>query len=217
MNKALWTMVVAGLTLGVGANSAPAQYYNSHHHHDAAGHRIDDYGHHIDLYGRHTGNVGVYDNGAIDYSRTYRYYPQYSYGTYPASPQVFSIPQNTIVVQQAQPVPQNVIAPQNIVQANPAAAATAEQIVITLPKDAGQDLNYAVNSFVYNIKPGFAQKLDNDRHWTIAFGSGGTKGNIRYTLSPGKYNFKLTDGGWDLQQSPAEADQPPAPPMAQLE
>lgn len=142
--------------------------YSSHHHHDAYGHRVDDAGHHINNYGGHTGNIGVYDNG------TTNYYPAgYSAG----------IPQNNIVYRPVAPPP---------------VPRTGLPIVISLPADAGQEVRYLLNGYPYSIKPGYQQRITDDRLWEIAFGSGGSKGNLRYSLAPGKFDFRLSDGGLDI-------------------
>lgn len=148
--------------------------YSSHHHHDAAGHRVDDYGHHVDNHGHHTGPVGVYDNGATDYYRpAYGYTPTYS----------TPIPQNNISYRPAAPPP---------------VPRTGLPIVISLPANAEQEVRYLLNGYPYSIKPGYQQQITDDRAWEIAFGSGGNKGNLRYSLAPGKFDFRLTDGGLDI-------------------
>jgi hypothetical protein len=71
--------LLLGMAFVLCASNANAQgggiFGTDHHHHDAAGHRIDDWGHHIDNHGNHTGPFGVYD----DYDDDYHYTPQYNY------------------------------------------------------------------------------------------------------------------------------------------
>ena len=217
----------------------PQHVHTSHHHHDAAGHRIDDAGHHIDQAGHHTGNVGVYDNGMRSYPSLntnggyisngvyYQYQTTPSIGgvSQPLMQNVVSQPfvQNVVPLQQPQIVqsgsviqqttykpPQNTL-PGTVVQANN----TGGKIKILNPSDSGGEIRYSLNGTEYSIKPGYSQNLDNDRSWVINFGSGGTKGDVRYTLSAGTFKFKVTDAGWDLaravEQPTISNALPPAP------
>lgn len=87
-------------------------------------------------------------------------------------------------------------------------------ITIANPSDSGGEVSYALNGTPYAIKPGQTQTIQNDRPWTIAFGSGGAVGDIRYSLNPATYRFKVTKAGWNLfkAEEPAETtDYPPAP------
>ena len=196
-------------------------HHSTHHHHDAAGHRVDDAGHHIDLYGRHTGAVGVYDNGAYSAPRSIyaptvgvgAYYgaPRvYSNGGYYAAPAVTVAPNDTVIIPQAVVAPQqNMILdrpPQNVVPGFAAPAmGPAGKITILNPSGSGGDVRYSLNGTDYTIREGSAQTFDNDRTWVVSFGSGGSKGDIRYTLSPGLFKFKVTGTGWDLVRA---AEQP---------
>lgn len=190
-------------------STANAQHFHSsHHHHDAMGHRIDDFGHHIDLYGRHTGGIGVYDNGFYDYgynSRPSYFVPSTSsyYGpsTY-IQPQAVYRPAVTV--------------PSNSIPGKPTLVPSAEDITISSPASAQGEVRYLLGSNEYSMKPGYRQKFANDREWVIAFGSGGSRGEVRYTLGPGAFEFRLTDAGWDLVKlkSPQSAPslKPPPPP-----
>ena len=89
-------------------------------------------------------------------------------------------------------------------------------IKIVNPSDSGGAVSYTLNGTPYSIKPGHAQTIQNDRLWTVAFGSGGAAGNVRYSLQPATYKFKVTDGGWNLfksqdQTTVANKPLPPAP------
>lgn len=197
--------------------------HSAHHHHDAMGHRVDDAGHHIDLYGRHTGAVGVYDNGAYSVPRSY-YAPTIGVGAYYGTAPVYS---NSGYYPQAQVAPNyNAVAPQqplvidrppqNIV---PGMAAPAfgpnGKITILNPAGSGGDVRYSLNGTDYTIREGSTQTFDNDRTWVVSFGSGGSKGDIRYTLSPGLFKFKVTPAGWDLVRPAEQPDSistiPPSP------
>ncbi|MBS0206659.1 MAG: hypothetical protein JSS49_27600 [Planctomycetes bacterium] len=165
-----------------------------HHHHDAAGHMIDHAGHHIDAYGRHTGAVGVYHN-------------QYGQSLYQQPvPQVYVNPVgpgygNTGGYFSAS-VPQNVV-PYSL-QSNVAVGtpnSNGGAIKIFNPADSGGEVKYTLNGTAYSIQPGYSQVIQFDRVWTVEFGSGGSAGNIRYSLQPGLYKFKVTDTGWNLFQS----------------
>ncbi len=228
--KGLASAVAAAGVLAASQN-AEAQYYHHHHHHhhvgsgygapiarDGAGHLVDSRGHHVDQYGRHTGAVGVYTNGA---------YAPPAYG----SPQIYAGPSGyggnvygnrgtwnpgvaspNLVAMPANNIPPNVI-PGSMIGG-------FGKVLITNPADSGGDVNYVLNGNKYSIQPGQTQSLDNDRVWTIDFASGGPRGGVRYTLSPGQFKFVVKESGWELvraanqQVNPGQASQaqiPPAP------
>ena len=74
------------------------------------------------------------------------------------------------------------------------------EIRLLNPADSGGDVRYNLNGTEYTIRQGYAQTVAADRVWTISFGSGGSLGDLRYTLSPGEYAFRPTSQGWDLKQ-----------------
>lgn len=76
--------------------------------------------------------------------------------------------------------------------------AAAAPIRIVNPPDCDTTLNYAVNDYTYEIKPGETQELTQDRTWVIEFDRGGDFGSAQYTLEPGTYTFASTDKGWEL-------------------
>jgi hypothetical protein len=88
-------------------------------------------------------------------------------------------------------VPQNVAKPKTY---------SGGPIVISNPADSGQALSYLLNGYEYTIQPGHEQKFNEDRDWSISFGSGGSLGNVQYTLHEGNYQFSSTKEGWDLIQ-----------------
>lgn len=185
------------------SSSACAQFYpryNFPHYHDAAGHRVDAAGHHIDLYGRHTGAIGVYDNGAVSRSSYNNYgYNNGYYGGYTGYPSYSSTPVTTGIQtpSQYQPIVNN-RAPQNVIPGTTGAFTAGGKIRIFNPVGTGGDVRYSLNDTEYLVKEGYTQAVDNDRVWTIHFGSGGPRGDIRYTLSPGTYKFQVDQSGWEL-------------------
>ncbi len=212
--------------------------HTSHHHHDAMGHRIDDAGHHIDLHGHHTGAVGVYDNGAVSYPNysTYNAYNGYngywSNGTFYYSSPSVGVARAPIQTDVAPSVPQTIMQnglfaaqvttnrpPQNVLPVKVMPANTSDKIKIVNPADSGGEIRYSLNGLEYSIQQGYSQTLDNDRTWVITFGSGGSKGDVRYTLSPGNFKFKATESGWELLRTAeptamAGDSLPPAPAPA---
>lgn len=74
------------------------------------------------------------------------------------------------------------------------------EIEIQHQTDTTIPVNYSLGGKIFAIKPGESQKRTIERPTVIAFGSGGTKGDLRYTLKPGTYRFIATDKGWDLKQ-----------------
>lgn len=203
LQKALRLAFALLVFSGLGASSLEAQHYHRrsihHHHHDAAGHRIDDAGHHIDRYGNHTGAVGVFDNGAVQYPATiangYRINGSAYYPAQAQSP-MYLPPQQVATSRPPQNVLPGTFAPQS-----------NGTITILNPADSGGEVAYNLNDATYSIKPGYSQTIVVDRTWVISFGSGGPRGDIRYTLSAGTFKFKPTPIGWELVRA---VDQPAA-------
>ena len=50
------------------------------------------------------------------------------------------------------------------------------------------------------MQPGFRQKLDSSRTWSVQFDRGGSFGQAQYTLVGGTYEWVITVQGWDLKQ-----------------
>jgi hypothetical protein len=198
------TILCAVVSLSTSAFAQFYPRYNVPHYHDAAGHRIDAAGHHIDLYGRHTGAVGVYDNGAISRPSYYNNYG-FNNGYYGGSNgfsgyPIYSSAPTTAVIQNPSQYQSVVInrAPQNVIPGATAAFPAGGKIRILNPVGTGGEVRYSLNDAEYSIKEGYTQAFDNDRVWTIHFGSGGQRGDIRYTLSPGTYKFQVDQSGWEL-------------------
>jgi hypothetical protein len=91
-----------------------------------------------------------------------------------------------------------VTVPSNTIPGRPTLVSSGEDITISSPASAQGEVRYLLGSTEYSMKPGYRQKFKNDREWVIAFGSGGSRGEVRYTLGPGAFEFRLTDDGWDL-------------------
>jgi hypothetical protein len=216
----------------VSPNLASAQHYhniggrlywhqNVPHYHDRAGHLVDRYGHHIDGDGRHT-PYGVYEDGSISGPRMYSYYggmsrpylyagpaysPYSSYGYYSLG----ASPNNAL------PQSPSVSVSRPALLAKGVNWPSRGKITILNPTATGSEVNYSLNKSTYKIKPGYSQKFEDDRNWIVAFGSGGEKGDVRYTLTAGTYQFVATDAGWDLKRvkepNPLfQSDVPPPPP-----
>lgn len=205
------TITFVALALAMPSGGASAQWpgwfgggSDVHHHHDAAGHMIDDHGHHIDNHGNHTGWQGIFEG---DHSHE----PHYSGGwsnnyspNYSGSRTTYYSPNSA-----------NYVAPNALPQAH----FTGEPIEIKLSSGAQGSVNYMLNQYRYAIGAGQSQSIRSDRSWTIAFDRGANFGLAKYSLSPGQYEFNLTDRGWELnrQQLPQPALAPtlsPPPPVA---
>ncbi len=185
--------------------SASAQHFHGHslghHHHDAFGHMIDDFGHHIDSHGHHTGALGVY-HGIYGYSGYWgpRFVSPSYYFNNPVTvvtPTVTSVLSRPLVF----PQPTTVLKP-------PVPKRDGGTIRLVNPKQSPGPVAYRLNGFPYDMKPAFAQSIEDDREWTIEFPSEGKQGTIRYRLKAGEYEFRMTDGGWDLF---SVVVRPPAP------
>lgn len=236
--KSIALLCLSVVALALISDTAPAQHLDYHrghyhwhrnvpHYHDAAGHMVDRYGHHIDGHGNHT-RIGVYENGSISpYSNipgvlpSYRYgghhsfYPSYSlydnhygYGAYyPASPTMpLAAPSNSLPPVSRVVIGDRAGAPRQT--SAPTRWPTRGPVVISNPKDSGGDVRYTLNGTEFTIKPGYQQKFEDDRAWVVAFGSGGSKGDVKYTLVSGVYKFVPAESGWDLKLA---KETPPAP------
>jgi hypothetical protein len=72
-------------------------------------------------------------------------------------------------------------------------------IVIANPIENDAAVSYLLMSrYPYTIEAGFKQQLANDREWLIEFDRGGSYGKARYTLPEGRYDFVVTEKGWEL-------------------
>lgn len=242
LNFALRLFLVIAFAFAVLAlDNAEAQHLDYHrghyyphrnvpHFHDAAGHMVDRYGHHIDGHGNHT-RIGVYENGSISpYSKTPGVLPSYGYGGhgyysgyslyddnfgfrafYPVAPSAtLGAPSNSL------PAVSRVVIGSNSNSQKQSRWPTRGPVIISNPKDSGGDVRYTLNGTEYTIKPGYQQKFEDDRAWVVAFGSGGAKGDLKYTLVAGTYNFVPAESGWDLKLSkeapPVPTDIPPPLP-----
>lgn len=166
--------------------------YSGHHHH-STGHLHLGYGGYG--YGGYGGYVGS------------GYYPTYGSGYVSSGVNYYTPP---VVIQ-------NVVPSNAVPYAMPVGVASYTGTVkIVNPSDSGGEVSYTLNGTPYSIQPGYSQTIQNDRLWTVAFGSGGAAGNVRYSLQPGLYKFKVTDAGWNLfksqeQSNVASNPLPPAP------
>jgi hypothetical protein len=190
------------LSLSASGNFVQAQ----HHHHDSAGHLIDHFGHHIDQHGHHTGIYGV-THGWPRYSgHLGHYHHSYPLTSYPLT----VMPSAVIIPYTIQPT----YAGQTTVLRPPVPEPVADGGRITIVNLAESEaaVAYRLNGFAFEMQPAFAQTFENDRTWTIEFPSKGSRGTIRYRLTAGDYQFRLTDDGWDLFKRKPITDQPVAPP-----
>lgn len=179
--------------------------HTDHHHHDAAGHRVDDSGHHIDNHGNHTGAWGVFDG---DHSHE----PHYSGGRSGGySSRYYSRPHTTYY----SPNPSSYVAP-NVLPRPASPQYNGGPIEIRVAGDAQGSVNYALNEFSYQIGAGQSQTIQSDRAWTITFDRGGGFGAAKYSLTPGVYEFSVTERGWELHKQRSAQPQlttaPSAPP-----
>ena len=104
--------------------------------------------------------------------------------------------------------------PQNVLPGNFTPVSNGV-ITIFNPADSGGEVAYSLNDVTYSIKPGYSQTIAMDRIWVISFGSGGQRGDVRYTLAAGNFKFKPTPAGWELvrtlDQPTTILENPPTP------
>lgn len=79
--------------------------------------------------------------------------------------------------------------------------------VLSNPRTNTGEIQYALNSFQYTIKPGEAQTIELDREWVIQFDNGLNK-QVRYRLEDGKFEFVVSPAtGWDIVKRVPRANQ----------
>ncbi|HEY4260193.1 MAG TPA: hypothetical protein VGM98_08535 [Schlesneria sp.] len=151
--------------------------------------------HHHHHHQQQQGSNGYWSNGTFYYYTT----PTVVQSVVPQQVYVAPVPQNYL--------PAAVAAPVNY----------AGTITILNPAESGGEVAYSLNGSTYSIKPGYSQVIANDRSWLITFGSGGPRGDVRYTLTNGTFKFKPMTDGWELVRASEQAmvaQNPPAPAPA---
>lgn len=168
-------------------------------------------------YGYRGGYIGGYGVGGYGgyyggYGyRPYGYYPRYGsyfgspyYGSsyYSSAPLVYSSPSvvysspaTAYVDPYANASPRVTVAkpviPDSIVSSGP--------IKLRLPAGSDGSVNYQLNGTAFVLNPGYAQKFDNDRSWTITFDDG-TGQTQSHELRSGNWEFvRNSDGRWELR------------------
>lgn len=66
---------------------------------------------------------------------------------------------------------------------------------------SGGTVRFLINGQEQSLEPGQAIDLPNDSPQVVDFNSGGTAGDLQYSLYNGLYKFKVTDSGWGLFKS----------------
>jgi hypothetical protein len=104
----------------------------------------------------------------------------------------------------------------------PTPNADAPDVVLLNPTRNGGPVNYTLNDVRCTMAAGLQQKLPGERAWIIEFDRGGSFGTARYSLTPGKYAFAVTERGWDIfRRTPVVAAEasvpaPAVPEVAQV-
>jgi hypothetical protein len=80
----------------------------------------------------------------------------------------------------------------------PVAAAATMPITIVNAELAGAGIAFAINGVAYQAAGGSRQNLAVAPDSTITYDGGGSVGQRRYLISPGRYEFRLTAEGWEL-------------------
>jgi hypothetical protein len=96
----------------------------------------------------------------------------------------------------------------------PTPSVDVPDVVLLNPTRNGGPVNYTLNETRCTMAAGFHQKLPGERAWIIEFDRGGSFGTARYSLTPGKYAFAVSERGWELfrRTNPVAAEAPvPAP------
>jgi hypothetical protein len=83
-------------------------------------------------------------------------------------------------------------------------------ITIVNPSEYSTPLSFNLNGQVVRLEPGQSTEIAFDRSYVIEFHRGGDYGTTRYSLRDGRFEFFVSDSGWDLKRVRAE---PPANPV----
>lgn len=76
-------------------------------------------------------------------------------------------------------------------------------ILISNPNENSGAIKYVLASaYPIELKTGYWQHLPGDKSMLIEFDRGGQYGKARYTLSPGIFDFKVGDKGWEMVSRP---------------
>ena len=147
-------------------------------------------------------------NAANRYPNTYN---NPAYNNQPRAIQPLSATSNYVRPQAVTPIPAVVTQvapppPKPLAQIAAPKGDPNGQITLRNPEDSGGTVSFAFDEDVITLHPGQARSVLNLKLRVVAFGSGGSLGEVKYTLSPGIYKFKVTDQGWNLYKS---TDQPP--------
>jgi hypothetical protein len=71
---------------------------------------------------------------------------------------------------------------------------------VALVNNTGLAVNFRLGGNPYSLASGNVQRLQIGQAATIEFDRGGTFGGARYSLTPGTYEFAVSDKGWDLRR-----------------
>jgi hypothetical protein len=91
----------------------------------------------------------------------------------------------------------------NIAEADAAGLAA---VVLHNPSTTGGAVGFMVNRRAYTLEPGQSRRLQAGELGLLQFHRGGDFGDARHELSPGAFEFQVTNEGWALLQvSPTSA------------
>ena len=73
-------------------------------------------------------------------------------------------------------------------------------LVLFNPLDSGGQMRFLVNGEFHLLLPGGVHRFDSEERWRIQFHRGNRFGDADFTLVGGRYEFRVTDNGWDLAE-----------------
>ena len=72
--------------------------------------------------------------------------------------------------------------------------------VLRNPKQTEGNVHFLVGSSEHSLRPGEMERFEAEQSLAVLFHRGDEFGNVRRELTPGVYEFNVTDHGWDLVQ-----------------
>jgi hypothetical protein len=75
---------------------------------------------------------------------------------------------------------------------------TKAKLVLVNASDSAGSVRFLVNDVLYELLPGETEQMGSGQSWRVQFHRGGGFGDADYTLTDGRYEFRVTEFGWRL-------------------
>ena len=82
----------------------------------------------------------------------------------------------------------------------------AKELVLVNTSVSAGPVRFLVGDILYELLPGETERVESGPRWHVQFHRGGGFGAADYTLSAGRYEFQVTDFGWQLTKVAGTAE-----------